>query len=183
MKRVVLLVLVLTAVPSIALADTNKSSSAGYWVAIVAILLFLVIGIASDGKSGRNSRNKQAKMSRMNAVDNWLFDKGVTYRNGYEYERYVAWWLSGRGCHDIRITPSSGDYGADIICYDRRGVKCAVQCKYYSKPVGYRAVEEALGAMHYYGCGRAIVVTNNVFTRQAIDAAKRTGVELMPKVR
>ena len=180
MKRAVLSVALLMAVPTTALAETGKSSDASPWIAMVVILLLFASAITSGGKS---NRKKPDRMTRASAIDNWLYDKGMTYRNGHEYETYVAWWLGTRGYKNILITPKSGDYGADIICYDRRGVKCAVQCKYYSKPVGYRAVEEALGAMHYYGCGRAVVVTNNVFTRQAIDAAKRTGVELMSRVR
>ena len=83
----------------------------------------------------------------------------------------------------MMITPKTGDYGADIICYDRCGTKYAVQCKYYSKPVGYRAVEEVLGAMHYYGCNSAMVVTNSTYTKQAVTAAKRVGVNLLQNVR
>lgn len=104
-------------------------------------------------------------------------------RNGNEYERYVAWWLGTQGYRNIQITPKTGDYGADIICYDWNGTKYAVQCKYYSKPVGYRAVEEVLGAMHYYGCNSAMVVTNSTYTKQAVTAAKRVGVNLLQNVR
>ena len=112
-----------------------------------------------------------------------LFDKGMVYRNGYEYELYVAYILERKGYKNVYVTQATGDFGADIICHDRNGKKIAVQCKMYSKPVGYKAVEEALGAMHYYSCDQAMVVTNNTFTKQAQTAADKVGVKLMSGVK
>ena len=107
-----------------------------------------------------------------------------TYTNGHEYERFVAWYLGKNGYKSIEITKKTGDFGADIICLDSTGKKrIAVQCKMYAKPVGYKAVEEALGAMHYYNCDEAMVVTNNDYTKQAETAARRTGVKLMSRVK
>ena len=137
------------------------------------ILVEIIGGIKRKGSSG----------SRVSVTDKMLFDKGVTYGNGYEYERYVAYWLERKGYRNVLITQPTGDYGADILCTDRDGKKIAVQCKYYGKPVGYKAVEEALGGMHYYGCDMAYVVTNNTYTKQALDAAKKTGVKLYERVK
>ena len=98
------------------------------------------------------------------------------------YEKYVAVWLSIHGYWVTGFTPKTGDYGADILCLDYYGRKWAVQCKYYSKPVGYKAIEEALAGAHYYNCYGAMVVTNSTFTRQALNGAKRTGVILWQKI-
>ena len=78
----------------------------------------------------------------------------------------------------MHITPKTGDYGADILCFDLRGNSCAVQCKYYSKPVGYKAIQEALAGAKYYNCKRALVVSNSRFTKNAFKGAKKLGVEL-----
>lgn len=126
---------------------------------------------------------RKDKGSRVTITDKMLFDKGVTYGNGYEYERYVAYFLERKGYKNVLITQPTGDYGADILCTDRDGKKIAVQCKYYVKPVGYKAVEEALGGMHYYGCDMAYVIKNNTYTKQALEAAKRTGVKLYERVK
>ena len=98
------------------------------------------------------------------------------------YEQYVALWLLFNGYGHIKITPRTGDFGADILCEDPFGRKWAVQCKYYSKPVGYKAIEEAIAGAHYYQCYGAMVVTNSTFTKQALNAAKRTGVILWQKI-
>ncbi|MBR3741585.1 MAG: restriction endonuclease [Clostridia bacterium] len=105
------------------------------------------------------------------------------YKTPHEFEKYVAHILTEKGYVNVEVTRHTGDYGADIICRDKRGVKWAVQCKMYSKPVGYRAIEEVLGAMHVYGCDAAMVVTNSTYTKQAVTAANRAGVKLMEYVR
>lgn len=155
--------------------DPNEIlKTAGIWAVIF-------IGVGAFARIFKGKDKKQ--ITRVGEIDKWLFDKGATYKNGYEYEQYVAYLLEKKGYKDVLITQKSGDYGADIICRDKDGDKIAVQCKYYSKPVGYRAVEEALGAMHYYGCNASMVVTNNTYTKQAITAANRAGVKLMERVK
>ena len=147
---------------------------------------FLIIRNAIRSIRDRRSKPKRAKnvrCERVGLLGHLAYDVGFSAADGYEYERYVACWLERKGYRDVGITPKSGDYGADIICYDRKKKKWAVQCKYYSKPVGYKAIEEVLGAAHYYGCGGAMVVTNSTFTRQAVEAANRTCVKLVDRVR
>ena len=133
-------------------------------IAIVVIMFVfgIILGIVDD----RNKKRQQKRIS-----------SGV-YQTPYEYEQYVGSLLTYKGYKNVQVTPKSGDYGADIICKDKKGNKYAVQCKMYSKPVGYKAVEEVLGAMHYYNCNRAIVVTNNTYTKQAVEAANKVGVIL-----
>lgn len=103
-------------------------------------------------------------------------------RSSEVYEQNVAFWLMLNGYGHIQITPRTGDYGADILCEDIYGRKWAVQCKHYSKPVGYKAIEEAIAGAHYYQCYGAMVVTNSTFTKQAQKGAKRTGVILWQKI-
>lgn len=98
--------------------------------------------------------------------------------NGLQYEKFVAYQLSAQGFRNMRETPKTGDYGADLLCFDLCGRSCAVQCKYYHKKVGYKAVQEALSGAKYYNCSRAILVTNIGYTRNAKKGAKRLGVDL-----
>lgn len=103
----------------------------------------------------------------------------VSQKNkGVQYERYVAYRLALRGFRNIVFTPKTGDFGADILCLDQFGQKWAVQCKWSSKPVGYKAVEEIVSGALYYNCCKAMVVTNNTYTKQAIQGARKFGVEL-----
>lgn len=156
----------LSMVVFVALGVGGKCIAYSFGVVSIYVIICLIRGIFKDVSDGKTS-------ARISTGD---------YRTPYEYERYVAGWLSSHGYKRIQVTQKSGDYGADIICYNKKGAKIAVQCKMYSKPVGYRAVEEVLGAMHYYGCNAAMVVTNNTYTRQAIDAANRVGVHLIQRV-
>ena len=101
--------------------------------------------------------------------------------NGYEYELACAEYLRKKGFRDVSVTQASRDQGADIIAF-RKKEKCAVQCKYYQSPVGNKAVQEVYAATTYYGCDRAIVMTNSTFTKGAIELAESLQVELMPGV-
>lgn len=104
----------------------------------------------------------------------------ITLENmsGYDFERLVAYKLKEAGYTDVKVTPKSGDFGADIIAYSN-GMKVCVQCKKYSKPVGVKAVQEVIAAMSYYNCEAAAVVSTGAYTEQAWDLARRAGVSLM----
>jgi restriction system protein len=86
-----------------------------------------------------------------------------------------------RGFLFVRRIGKSGDFGADIIARGFLFSKIVVQCKNYSHPVGVRAVQEVNAARRYYGASRAAVATNNTFTKQAIELAKKCEVELWQK--
>ena len=98
--------------------------------------------------------------------------------NAIIYEQCVASMLKQQGFRGVQLTKRTGDYGADILCFDLHGNTCAVQCKFYSRPVGYKAVQEALSGAKYYKCKRALIVTNTRYTKNAVKGAEKLGVEL-----
>ena len=102
--------------------------------------------------------------------------------NGKDYEKRCADYLRAHGYTHIRLTGNSGDYGVDIVASKRRH-RYAVQCKFYSRPVGVAAVQQVVGGMAYYGCDRALVITNSTFTKQARELAMSNEVELLDNVR
>ena len=97
---------------------------------------------------------------------------------GHDYEYVVAAYLRRHGYSGVTVTQGSGDYGVDVVA-KKAGVRYAVQCKYYSKPVGQEAVREAVAGMAMYRCQRAMVVTNSTFTSAAEDLARINGVTLL----
>lgn len=97
--------------------------------------------------------------------------------DGHQYEYYCAKLLRKKGFFGVTVTRGSGDQGIDIIA-SRRGKRYGIQCKYYTHPVGNKAVQEAFAGAKYYDCERSIVLTNNTFTKSARELAERTGVEL-----
>ena len=97
--------------------------------------------------------------------------------NGHKFEYKCAKMLRRKGFHHVEVTKKSGDQGVDIIAY-KRFSKYAVQCKYYSYPVGNKAVQEVYAGGKYYDCDHCIVMTNGTFTKAAISAANKLDVKL-----
>lgn len=79
--------------------------------------------------------------------------------------------------YQVERTPCSGDYGADLIL-TRKGETAVVQAKRKRGNVGVRAVQEVVGAMRYYDCELAMVVTNSRYTDCAIELAEANEVLL-----
>ncbi len=100
---------------------------------------------------------------------------------GDAFEKYVMHRLAQSGFLRVTHTGKSGDFGADIICYDRQLRKIVIQCKYYSRPVGISSVQEVNAARQYYNAVRAVVVTNSTFTASAKKLAASCRVELEEK--
>lgn len=109
------------------------------------------------------------------------FSHKETVTNGIEYEQYCANYLNRHGYRNAKVTKASGDHGVDVIAY-RRGKKYAVQCKYYSSPVGNKAIQEVYTGIALYDCNHGIVITNSTFTKQAKAEASKLGIKLMPMV-
>ena len=96
---------------------------------------------------------------------------------GHEFEYYCAELLKKCGFQDVEVTKGSGDYGVDILA-EKEGVTYAIQCKCYSAPVGVKAVQEAYAGRDYYDRMVGAVLTNQYFTRPAMDAAKKLKILL-----
>lgn len=104
-----------------------------------------------------------------------------TTMSGQEYEQYCAKRLGQEGYRSLSLTPDSGDFGADIIGYTRRGQRVCFQCKKWDSSVGVSAVQEVLAAKVYYEADKAVVLTNSTFTPAARKLAKSGNVELVER--
>ncbi|MBS7540473.1 restriction endonuclease [Ancylobacter lacus] len=98
-------------------------------------------------------------------------------RNGFDYEHFVAQRLREQGW-EARVTQASGDQGADIIASRGRQV-VAIQCKYYTSPVGNKAVQEAVAARAHYQASQAAVIAPSGFTMSAKQLAATNNVTLL----
>lgn len=96
---------------------------------------------------------------------------------GDEFEEYVCEILKRNGYKQVKLTRRTGDYGVDILASDKH-YRYAIQCKYYNKPVGVSAVQQAYSGCQYYECDIPVVVTNHTFTSQAQKLAVTNGVKL-----
>ena len=97
--------------------------------------------------------------------------------NGTEFEQFCVQLLKRNGFWQVRQTPGSGDRGVDVLA-TKAGDHYAIQCKRYSGSVGNGAVQQAYSGKAIYNADIAVVMTNNYFTKQAIEDARKLGVQL-----
>lgn len=101
----------------------------------------------------------------------------IVVKNGLDYELYVEKYLQNLG-YNVTRTPKTGDQGVDLIAEKDEDRK-AIQCKYYSKPVGNKAVQEVIAGANFYSCTSAAVISNSSFAKSARQLAKNSDIELL----
>lgn len=90
--------------------------------------------------------------------------------SGLEFERYIAALLKKRGFTNVRLTERY-DWGVDIIAH-KDGIRWGVQTKRSSGLVKVAAVRQVVAGLNKYGCERSMVITNGVFSTQAVEIAR-----------
>ncbi|WP_156153580.1 restriction endonuclease [Domibacillus robiginosus] len=98
---------------------------------------------------------------------------------GVQFEQYLGALFKDKG-YKVQYTPTTGDYGADLLLR-KENRTIAIQAKRYRSAVGVKAVQEASGAKGYYGTNEAWVITNNTFTKNACNCAERLNVKLIDR--
>ncbi|WP_338665109.1 restriction endonuclease [Pararoseomonas sp. SCSIO 73927] len=94
-----------------------------------------------------------------------------------DFERHCANLLAARGW-SVTLGRGSADQGVDVLA--RKGGRSVVlQCKLHARPVGNRAVQEALAGRGFAGADLAAVVSNATYTPAAHALAARVGVLLL----
>ena len=96
---------------------------------------------------------------------------------GEEYEVFCEKELEANGWKVTR-TPKTGDHGVDLVA-EKDFYRLCLQCKKYSKAVGNAAVQEVTAGKSHYQGTHAAVVTNNSFTKKAIELAESNDVMLL----
>jgi HJR/Mrr/RecB family endonuclease len=96
--------------------------------------------------------------------------------SGEQFEEWLGEFFAKLG-FEVERTRYRRDFGADFIL-TWNGVTTAVQAKSGHTRVGVNAVQQVVAAKAFYGCGRAMVVTNQYFTEQAVVLAQANGVVL-----
>ena len=96
-----------------------------------------------------------------------------------EFEQYVGKLMERRG-YKTKVIGKAGDMGVDVVAQNG-AKKYAVQVKRYNQPVSRRAVSDAVAGKEHYGCNAAMVVTNNYFTKGAVELAQSTKCRLVDR--
>lgn len=103
----------------------------------------------------------------------------VDTMDGLDFEKYAANILKKQGYSNITLTEKY-DYGVDIIA-TKNGIRWGIQVKRYSGLVKAEAVRQVVTGLRVYGCDRAMVITNSVFSNVAIKLAKSNGCVLIDR--
>ncbi|HWO76944.1 MAG TPA: restriction endonuclease [Bacillus sp. (in: firmicutes)] len=98
---------------------------------------------------------------------------------GIEFEELLYHLYTKQG-YFVKLTPQSGDFGADLIL-QKGNQKIVVQAKRSSSKVGVEAVNEVLGGAGYYKANNKWVITNNYYTDNAIVQAYKNNVNLFDR--
>lgn len=122
-------------------------------------------------------KTKSTRRVTEESVENVMF-RIDHMEKGRDFELIVAKIIPYLGFDNIFVTPSSGDYGVDILA-TFQGTKVAIQCKRYSSPLGLAPIQEVFAGMSYYDCAVGAVVTNSDFTPAAKSLAEATGIILL----
>jgi restriction system protein len=142
------------------------------WTALVllAVLAALQVGMwYAEQRRDTLSGIRATDSLSGEQFENWLND--LFMRCGFEVEQ----------------TPFRSDFGADFVL-TWNGIRTAVQAKSGHTRVGVNAVQQVVAARAFYRCERAMVVTNQYFTEQAVVLAEankvvlRTRDDLMKKI-
>lgn len=96
---------------------------------------------------------------------------------GRDFEYFCANLLEKSGFLDVEVTKGSGDNGVDILA-EKDGVTYAIQCKRYDEPVGVKAVQEAYAGRDYYDRMVGVVMSNQYFTKNATEMARKLKIML-----
>ena len=100
----------------------------------------------------------------------------IDLMSGYDFEKFIAKLFRKMG-YKAYVTQESNDQGVDVIA-EKSGTKVAIQTKCYNGSVGNKAIQEIVAGMKYYEAEKAMVITNSIFTKSAIELAKKNNVQL-----
>ncbi len=132
----------------------------------------LLVLIAVAGIAIRIRRDRVFHGATLHSID---------IMDGTQFEEFLAMLFVHLG-YRVQHVGMSHDFGADLLLTSPRQ-RIVVQAKRYAGNVGIGAVQEALGAVHYYRGTRGMVVASSDFTESARELAARSGVELWDRGR
>ena len=135
--------------------------AASFISAIIALRLLYLLNLARISRSGSNA----------------LVDE----LDGIEFEHFCADVLKRNGFSKVRVTKSTGDFGADITALDYGGRIWVFQCKRYSSNIGNTPIQEVSAARLHYNAQCAAVLTNQHFTPAARQLAEENDVLLIER--
>lgn len=145
-----------------------------YLVGYIIILFIIAVFVKLPSYLKEKSETKKAK-----TFTRALEIAEVDMMPGKTFEQYVALLLKSQG-YEVSLTPTSGDFGVDIIA-EKFGAKYAIQCKRQKAKVSRNAISDAVAGKKFYDCDEAMTVTNSYFSGPALEFAIKTDCILIDR--
>jgi len=102
--------------------------------------------------------------------------------SGTEFEKLLYRLFEAMG-YKVELIGKSGDQGGDLIA-NNEGERILIQAKCYRDwSTGNSAVQQVVGAIKYYDCSKAMVITTSYFTDEAMALAHANKTELIARKR
>jgi restriction system protein len=142
-----------------------------WWTTTAFCIVGAVVGVRIATRSAKLKERADAERQRQRDIE--YVQSGmaaIDQMNGIEFEQYVAARLRESGW-SVTATRTVGDYGVDLIT-KADGRQIAVQCKRYGKAIGVSAVQQVVSGALYHGCTEMMVVSNQEFTKAAMELAQ-----------
>lgn len=118
------------------------------------------------------------KLSRFTSSDSVEL-RHIDRMSGTDFELYVAQLLRRKGFRNIKLTEKY-DYGVDITA-EKDSVRWGVQVKRSKGIVKAIAVRQVVTALRKYNCDRAMLVTNNSYSKYAKELARVNDCKLIDR--
>ncbi|EPZ41273.1 restriction endonuclease [Alicyclobacillus acidoterrestris] len=148
-------------------------------VLFIATSLFIGWFIYLGWKSKRRERQEEIRKIR-NLMQSRIHE--IDEMTGEQFEEFMYFFFRKSGW-DVKRTPHSSDYGADLLVKSPQGKTICIQLKRYSKPVGVSAVQEVIAASKYYKTDDSMLITNSTLTRNAVRLAAESDVHVWDRER
>lgn len=140
-----------------------------FQITLLISIIFAVAALLTIRYKRRKSKErlKRLTLERLKSMD------------PKEFEYVVADMLRTMGYRDVRVIGGSGDLAVDITAKHGKD-KVVIQCKRYTgKKVTSPELQMFIGMMlTEYKATKGIYVTTSSFTQDAVELARRHGIEL-----
>lgn len=147
-------------------------------ISTVVFILFIVGIIYIIRARQKASREKQEL--RQQALLRFGVNDDFLDLDELEFEELVGTMFQLQG-FDVKYTPVTNDFGADLILTDEDNRKIVVQIKNHSSNVGSKAVQEVISAKTYYDADDGYVVISSYFTSSGFKLAEKGKIRLIDK--
>lgn len=141
-------------------------------VVMITAVVFILIMSLLISLNYQKKKSKESILRKSGILE-------IDQMDGIQFEYYLSALFKGLG-YKVKVTKSTGDYGADLIL-SKDQEQIVVQAKRYAKNVGINAIQQITASKSYYNATKAWVVSNSFFTKSAVELAASNDVRLIDR--